>query len=130
MLFEIKRSENILVNSKYVLHKLGEAEMEGKLKVNKAQVARELGISVKTVNKYMKGFIPSQARNCKSQIDEFYEIILDLIQDENQRFFYRRVLWQYLKDNYGLSCAESSFRRWVRNMMKSVHISTDVQTGR
>ena len=62
MLFEIKYSENIVINSKYDLHKLGEAEKEDKLKVNKAQVARELGISVKTVNKYMKGHIQSQTQ--------------------------------------------------------------------
>lgn len=34
----------MLVNSKYDLYKLGEAERGRKVKVNKSQIARELGI--------------------------------------------------------------------------------------
>ncbi|NFO22897.1 IS21 family transposase, partial [Clostridium botulinum] len=30
-------------------------------------------------------------------------------------FYYKRILWQYLKDNHGLDCAQSSFRRYISN---------------
>ena len=42
MLFEIKCSENIVINSKYDLHKLCEAEKEDKLKVNKHKLHENL----------------------------------------------------------------------------------------
>ena len=46
------------------------------LKVNKSQIARELGVDA---------------------------------------FYYKRVLWQYLKDNHSLDCAQPSFRRYISN---------------
>ncbi|HAV5825667.1 TPA: IS21 family transposase, partial [Acinetobacter baumannii] len=30
-----------------------------------------------------------------------------------QKFYYRRVLWQYLKDNHGLDCSASTFRAYI-----------------
>ena len=84
------------------------------LKINKSQVARELGVDYRTVTKYLNGYKKPTTRNTSSKIDTFYPIIKELLQDNaSQIFYYKRVLWQYLKDNYGLDCAESSFRRYI-----------------
>src|SRR5690606_38521191 len=53
-------------------------------------------------------------RSRKSKIDDFYEVIQLLLSKESiQVFYYKRVLWQYLKDNHGLDCSASAFRAYI-----------------
>lgn len=79
---------------------------DGTLKVNKSQIARELGKDRRTVDKYLKGYEKPATRHKGSPIDDYYGIIRELLSDENQQiFYYKRVLWQFLKDNHQLCCA-------------------------
>ncbi len=89
--------------------------MEGSnLKINKSHIARELGVDPRTVGKYINGYVKPTTRNRTSKIDKFYPIIKELLSEESiQIFYYKRVLWQFLKDNHGLDCAQSSFRRYI-----------------
>lgn len=49
-----------------------------------------------------------------SILDEYYEIIAVLLSVESKQvFYYRQVLWQYLKDNHDLECGASTFRRYI-----------------
>ncbi|MCE4981769.1 IS21 family transposase, partial [Mammaliicoccus sciuri] len=65
-------------------------------------------------DKYLNGYLPSKKRNRFSLIDNYYEEIKRLLSDEcEQRFYYKRILWQYLKDNHGLECAYSTFRAYI-----------------
>lgn len=53
----------------------------------------------------MNGYTKPKKRERKSKLDNFYQIIYDLdllINQNTQVLFYKRVLWQYLKDNHGL----------------------------
>lgn len=85
-----------------------------KMKINKSHLARELGVDRRTIEKYLNGFVPKRKRNKKSKIDEYYHIIAALLsEDSKQKFYYRRVLWQYLKDNHGLDCEASTFRAYI-----------------
>ena len=52
-------------------------------------------------------------RNRGSKLDSYYDIVKELLESDSQVFFYKRVLWQYLTDNLGLVCPQSSFRRWI-----------------
>ena len=104
------------VNSLVDLHKLKVIMEVNNLKVNKSQIARELGVDARTVGKYLNGYVNPTTRNRKSPIDDFKPIIQSLLSEESiQVFYYKRVLWQYLKDNHGLDCAQSSFRRYISN---------------
>jgi len=107
---------NITINNLADLKKL-KPFMEGSdLKVNKSQIARELNVNVKTVGKYINGYKKLTTRNRTSKIDEFYPTIEELLlKSTTQVFYYKRVLWQYLTDNYNLNCAQSSFRRYITN---------------
>jgi transposase len=68
----------------------------------------------RTIDKYLNGFIPKRTREKSSKIDEYYQIIAALLsEDSKQKFYYRRVLWQYLKDNHGLDCSASTFRAYI-----------------
>ena len=47
-------------------------------------------------------------------INEFYDVIQTLLSDDTpQKFYYKRVLWQYLVDNHGLTATYSTFRGYI-----------------
>lgn len=114
MIYTPKITSDIQINSLKDLVKLKPFLEDSTLKINKSQIARELGKDRRTVDKYLKGYEKPTARKRSSCIDDYYDIIKELLSDENQQiFYYKRVLWQFLKDNHGLSCAQSSFRRYI-----------------
>lgn len=116
MIIKVNVNSEIKVNSLVDLHKLKVIMEVNNLKVNKSQIARELGVDARTVGKYLNGYVKPTTRNRKSPIDNFKPIIQSLLSEESiQVFYYKRVLWQYLKDNHGLDCAQSSFRRYISN---------------
>ena len=116
MIIEANIYSKVEINSLEDLHKLKILMEENNLKVNKSQIARELGVDPRTVGKYLNGYIKPSHRNKKSKIDEFEPIIKSLLNKESSRvFYYKRILWQYLTDNYNLDCAQSSFRRYISN---------------
>jgi len=85
-----------------------------KMKINKSKLARDMGVDRRTVDKYLQGYERKSIRNRTSIIDEYYDIIVQLLSEESiQKFFYKRVLWQYLKDNHGLDCGQSTFRNYI-----------------
>ena len=107
-------SSSIEINCLLDLPKLKVLVEELKLKINKSQIARELGVDRRLIDKYMNGYTKPKKRERKSKLDNFYQIIYDLLINQNtQVFFYKRVLWQYLKDNHGLECSASHFRKWT-----------------
>lgn len=106
---------DLKINSLTDLGKLKEFHGNG-LKVNKSELARRLGKDRRTIHKYINGYVPTQTRNRKSKIDDYYEIIKELLNDSYKVFAYKRVLWQYLTDNYNLVCAQSSFRRYISSI--------------
>ncbi len=84
------------------------------MKINKSQLARELNVDRRTVDKYLKGYVPKKKRNRSSKIDPYYEVIAELLSEESKQvFYYKRVLWQYLKDHHGLKCSSSAFRAYI-----------------
>lgn len=108
------------VRSEIVLEKLTDLSyfkrfMEANnMKINKSAIARELDVDRRTVTKYLDGFTKRESRSRISQFDEYYDVIAELLSETNiQRFFYKRILWQYLVDNHGLTGAQSSFRRYI-----------------
>jgi transposase len=102
------------INSVKDLPKFKQIMESLKMKINKSQLARELGVDRRTIDKYLNGFVPKRTRVKASKIDALYPIIAALLsEDSKQKFYYRRVLWQYLKDNHGLECGASTFRSYI-----------------
>ena len=122
MLINIEVNNNVEIRSLNDLFILGRLQEVGSIKVNKSEIARELGVDRRTVSKYIDGYSKCDTRKRGSKIDEYYDVIDYLLnQQDVQVFFYKRVLWQYLVDNHDLNCAQSSFRRWIsqRNEFQS-----------
>lgn len=114
MLYKQKINTDIQIKFLEDLAKLKPFLEDGTLKINKSQIARELGKDRRTVEKYLNGYKKPTTRQRESYIDNYYEIIKELLSDENhQIFYYKRVLWQFLKDNHQLNCPQSSFRRYI-----------------
>lgn len=114
MIYTLKIHTDLQINTLEDLAKLKPFLEDGTLKVNKSQIARELGKDRRTVDKYLKGYKKTTTRHKGSPIDDYYDIIRELLSDENQQiFYYKRVLWQFLKDNHQFHCAQSSFRRYI-----------------
>lgn len=114
MHMQINVNSSIEINSLVDLPKFKLLMESLKMKINKSQLARDMGVDRRTVEKYLQGYKPKSSRNRRSKIDKYYEVIALLLSEEsNQKFYYKRVLWQYLKDNHGLDCGQSSFRRYL-----------------
>ena len=65
------------------LYKLKPFLEEGALKINKSQIAKELKIDIRTVDKYINGYTKPETRNCNNCITPFYDSILELLSDTN-----------------------------------------------
>ena len=103
------------VNSVNDLYKLKPFMEEGVLKINKSQIARELGVDRRTVAKYINGFEKSKNHTCSNCITPFYETIKELLSDNNQQvFYYKSVLWQYLIDNHGYKGSYVNFCLYLK----------------
>jgi len=115
MIFKTKIQTDVEIHDLTDLRKLGVLEKGGWMKVNKSQLARNLGCDRRTIEKYMDGFAKSDTRNKGSKLDQYYDRVAFLLADENtQVFFYKRDLWQYLVDHDKANIAQSTFRRWIQ----------------
>lgn len=110
----VEVNTEIEISSLSDLPKLKMLSEGSKVKINKSKLARDMGVDRRTIDKYLEGYKPKTSRERKSKIDVYYEVISLLLSEESQQiFFYKRVLWQYLKDNHGLSCSPSTFRAYI-----------------
>ena len=114
MIYTLNINTDLTIKTLQDLVKLKPFLEDGTLKINKSQLARELGKDRRTIHKYINGYVKPKTRKRSSNLDEYYDIIRELLSETNQQiFYYKSILWQYLVDNHGLDCAESSFRRYI-----------------
>lgn len=117
MQYVLDRNESITVNTVLDLPRLKQVLEVLQLKPNYSELSRQLGCDRRTVKAYYEKGAPSKERKRPSRIDSFYEIIETLLsEDTPQKFYYKRVLWQYLKDNHGLDVAYSTFRGYIQTI--------------
>jgi transposase len=113
MIIKTELISNLTINKLEDLVKLKPLIEESNLKVNISEIARELDCDPRTVKKYINGYQKPITRDRKSIIDDYHQIIKDLLDSETRVFFYKRILWQFLVDNHGLECSESTFRGYI-----------------
>ena len=106
---------DIKIKSVNDLYKLKPFLEDGTLKINKSQIARELDVDRRTVDKYINGYTKPKNRNSNDCITPYYDTIAELLSDKNQQiFYYRKVLWQYLVDNHGFTGVYCNFCHYLR----------------
>ena len=62
------------------------------MKINKSQLARELGKDLRIIHKYSNGFVKSKTQTRSSNLDEYYDIIRELLSESSQQIFYCRSM--------------------------------------
>ena len=75
MLINIEVNNNVEIRSLNDLFILGRLQEVGSIKVNKSEIARELGVDRRTVSKYIDGYSKCDTRKRGSKIDEYYDVI-------------------------------------------------------
>ena len=107
---------DITIDTVKDLHKL-QPFLEGcTLKINKSQIARELDVNRKTVDKYLAGFQKSNTRDKRNALASYLNLIEELLSNKNEQvFYYKRILWQYLVDNHHYT---GSYTNFVKNLRK------------
>ena len=75
MLINIEVNNNVEIRSLNDLFILGRLQEVGSIKVNKSEIARELGVDRRTVSKYIDGYSKCDTRKRGSKIDEYYDFI-------------------------------------------------------
>ena len=79
MIIKTKTIIDIEINKITDLKKLKYFMDNNGLKINKTQIARNLGVDPRTVDKYLNGYEKPTIRNKKSSIDSYYETIKELL---------------------------------------------------
>lgn len=83
-------------------------------KPNYSQIARELGVDRRTVKKYYEGNINKERKPRKSILDDYYDVIKNLLSNEStQMFYYKDHLFRYLQREKGLKCSRNNFNYYI-----------------
>lgn len=125
MIYELKEGLIMILKNQIItdlklesiqdLYKLKPFLEDSSLKINKSQIARELDVDRRTVDKYINGYTKPKTRHRNDCITPFYDIIEELLSDRNQQvFYYRKVLWQYLVDNHGFPGVYCNFCHYLK----------------
>lgn len=93
MIYKTKINEDITINSLTDLYKLKPFLEDCILKINRSQLATDLGKDRRTIEKYLGGYEKPTNRDRSSYFDDFYDIISELLSHTNQQiFYYKRIL--------------------------------------
>lgn len=115
MLIKKNITVTLRIESREDLPKLRAFMEANNLKINKSAVARQLDMDRRTVTKYLEGYTKPAERNKASKVDDYRPVIEELLSSDTQVFFYRKVLWQYLKDNHGMDIPLPTFYHYIQN---------------
>jgi len=115
MIIKTNITTNIKIHTLQDLHKIQPFLEDCTLKINKSQIARELNVNRKTVDKYLNGFQKSDTRDKPHCLINYLGIIEKLLSDKNEQvFYYKRILWQYLVDNHQYNGSYTNFVKTLR----------------
>lgn len=118
MLIKVEVPVNLKIHKLTDLKKINDFMEDNNIKVNKSEIARQLGINRRTVDKYLKGFEKSKHRNKPSKLDVYKEEIERLLDSETQIFYYKSSLYRYMTENYDMKVPEQTFYYYIKSVPK------------
>ena len=115
VLIKIEMPVSLEINELSDLTKLRSFMEDNNLKLNKSAIARELNVDRRTVGKYLDGFQKKEHRDKPSKVDEYRDIIDELLSSNTQIFHYRSVLYRYLIDNHNMDIPAQTFYHYIKS---------------
>ena len=85
MIIKSPVTTNLKIEKLEDLYKLKPFMESANLKINKSQIARELDVDRRTVDKYINGFHKSKHRTSSYCLTPYKDIIRELLSDENEQ---------------------------------------------
>ena len=116
MLIKLNTPVSLSVDKLSDLPKLRTFMEQNNIKLNKSEIARQLKVNRRTVDKYLNGFEKAEHRNKPSRLDAFYDTIKDLLNSEEQIFHFRSVLYRFLADNHGMDIPKQTFYHYIKSV--------------
>ncbi len=121
MLINIATPVSLHIDKLTDLPKLRTFMEHNSLKLNKSEIARQLGVDRRTVNKYLDGYNKPEHRDKVSSLTKYYDVIFELLSSDTQIFHYRRNLYRYLTDNYDFDVPEQTFYHYLKKVPEFDH---------
>lgn len=116
MLIKLNTPVSLSVDKLSDLPKLRTFMEQNNIKLNKSEIARQLKVNRRTVDKYLNGFEKSPHRDKPSKLDSYYDTIRELLSSEEQVFHFRSVLYRFLTDNHGMDVPEQTFYHYLKSV--------------
>jgi len=116
VLISIKTPVSLSIEKLTDLPKLKAFMEQNDIKLNKSELARQLNINRRTVDKYLEGYEKPEHRDKPSKVDAYYDEIKELLESKTQVFHFRSVLYRYLTDNCGMDIPEQTFYHYLKSV--------------
>ena len=99
-----------LVKSIEDIRMLSSAYLRGVImKPNITKLSKAIGADKEALN----GFVPAKTKSRGKYLDDFKNIMIDLLNDEYKDFEYIQHLYNFMKRENGIACSYSTFRRYI-----------------
>ena len=115
-MYQVKCEVDLRIHRLEDLRNLKMINDENGLKTNVCEIARKLGVDRRTAKKYLEGYEKPSRRHKPSGLEVYRKTISDLLRSDTQVFYYRRVLYQFLVDNYGLTAPLQTFYHYLKTV--------------
>ena len=116
MLININTPVSLSIDKLTDLPKLKAFMEHNNIKLNKSELARQLGIDRRTVDKYLDGYEKPEHRDKPSKLDAYHGTIQDLLSSSTQVFHFRSVLYRYMVDNYAMDVPAQTFYHYLKSV--------------
>ncbi|MEA3423099.1 MAG: hypothetical protein U9Q80_04855, partial [Bacillota bacterium] len=80
-----------------------------------SKIAAIINADRETVRKALNGFVPKKTKDRRKYLDDFRDIMLELLKDEYKEFDYIQHLFNYMQRESSIDCSYSTFRRYIKN---------------
>ena len=121
MLININSPVSLSIDKLTDLPKLKAFMEHNNIKLNKSELARQLGVDRRTVDKYLVGFEKTAHRDKPSKLDTYHDTIQSLLSSSTQIFHFRSVLYRYLVENNGMDIPAQTFYHYLKSVPEFDH---------
>ncbi len=112
-----------------------ESTKKARNKLNLSEIGRTLNLNRRTIKAYLlrdsvKSESTKKARNKASELDQYYNFLVALLNDNNKSFLYMKHLYEYMKVAKGITISYGTFTHYIRKHPELAQYMHDDPIGR